>query len=371
MFLLIKKGAVFIELKRKPAELLLRGTCGFLAVFTLFMLTLSLIFSFGGDAPSLFGKNIYIVKTGSVEFLKPGTAILTSVVPAEEILQGNIVVFKNSENKTGIAEIVSSELSENVYGFKAVSERGIDITLTQSQIVGKAMHYSDIIGGLVGFAKSPAGVLVIAVLPCLIILVYEGSKSFFAAARSRGEVPPVKKQDEVPTYIPRQKVSAAISAYSKTESLEPADYALNGRDEKEYPFFKPPKQDVKPEKAPQVKKPVPLSQKRLNDAIAEVNSRKAPKGGQIAVNAYGGYEPAKANEPVISLNPKPAISQTREINTSAEKENVKRYTPKKNALPRTSQTGGVPRLDQLLKEDESENTRYNIADILFSLDNKK
>ena len=356
------KELIRIELKRKPAELLIRGLCGFLALFTLFLLTLSLIFTFGGDAPSLFGRNVYIVRTDRVEELKPGTALITARVHPEELQVGNIIIFKNSEDRKGIAEITSAQESEGVFRFNAVSERGTEMLLTESQIVGKATQYSDILGGLIGFAKSPAGVMVIAVIPCVAILIYEGSKAIFAGiAKGRGQVIPVKKQDENPTYIPRQKMSAAINAYTKTENSTNDDEDYDDNDDLEFfaleekeeaPLFKPPvsKPPVKGV-VRERERPMPLSQKRLNDAIAEVKAKRT-----TAISKTGELGDLKEVEAK-------GLSAT---------ENIRRYTPKKSSAVRLSQTASIPSLDRLLMEDDpdTENTRYDINDILFTIDKK-
>jgi len=370
------------------------------------LLTLSLIFSFGGDAPSLFGKNIYIVKTDAVEDLQPGTALITSKVPFEQITEGDIVVFQNSDNRAGIAEIVSTRYNDNVYGFSAISERGTEITLTQSQIVGKATHYSSFLGALISFVKSPAGVLVIAVIPCVIILIYEAAKSAFTSAgkgRREKEITPVKKQDEIPTYIPRQKMSAAISAYSKTEAIPDFSDFSDSKDdgykdsyaeklalraetanekrqkdiiEKDnYPLFKSPTSKSVNVNSAKSEKPrsAPLSQKRLNEAIAAVNAQKGVRSpGLAGLEDTGDFNTSDISQIVRTVQ----AEQSAQAKVSSEPitENVRQYMPKKSVGARISQTSAIPNLDRLLRdEDETdgENTRYNLEDILFSVDKKR
>ncbi|MCL2638129.1 MAG: hypothetical protein FWD48_07115 [Oscillospiraceae bacterium] len=386
-----------IELKRKPAELLIRAVCAFLAVFTLFLLTMSLIFSFGGDAPSLFGRNIYIVKTDTVEFLKAGTALFTRAVPFNEIHPGDIVVFNGIDSsKAGLAEIESVTESDNVYKFEAIGESGAEITLTGSQIVGRATHFSDFLGGLINFAKSAAGVLVIAVVPCMIILIFEGSKAVLGIFKKSDEIKPVKKQDEIPTYVPRQKISgrAAVKEEPKEDSIED-DYSkmlaeIAEKDaafakEDDFPLFKQPASKAininKPDAPRPAPKTPPLSQKRLNQAIAEVNARKAPENtGRITDQ----FPFDKEDEPeVVTITPTGSdnsatyeVGSLREIKAAPApaNENVKKYTPKKNTpAQRAVQATSTPSLDRLLREDdpEVENARYNIEDILFSIDKKK
>jgi hypothetical protein len=360
--------------------------CGFLALFTLFLLTLSLIFSFGGDAPSLFGRNVYIVKTDRVDFLRTGTALITTAVHPEEIEPGDIVIFRNSENRKGIAEIVSSQVSESVFRFNAVSERGTEMILSESQVVGKAVQYSNFFGALIRFAKSPIGVMIIAVIPCIAILLYEGSKSFFGTRRE-GQVVPVRKQDENPTYIPRQKMSAAINAYSKTDKNGADDFSDTGSldfegdyfdDGKEnFPLFelpaaKLPKAEAKSLPAPKVASRAasfgaPLSQKRLNDAIAEVNARKETATGLLTVD-FPFINQSNLDSKTGELSSLKEVTAKKTPATEA----IKRYTPKKSTnsrnAQRTTPTASIPSLDKLLREDDPdiENARYNIEDILYS-----
>ena len=359
-----------IEIKRTPGELLIRGLCALLALFTLFLLTLSLVFTFGGDAPNLFGKNIYIVKTDAIEALKPGSALFTTKISPDEIIEGDIVVFKSAENLAGIAEIVSIRFSDNVFGFTAVSERGVDLTLTQSQIVGKATKYSNFFGGLISFAKSPAGVMVIAVIPCLIILIYEGSKYIFMTLRKNDEITPVKKQDEVPTYIPRQKISAAMNAYTKAEGFASEPLREPESEPEDYPLFTPPYGKPKPKPAAPAPAPapaLPLSQKKLNRAIAEVNARKTAFPFDSDEN--------KSVESTAEIS---EISEIAKIPAVSEKsESLKSYVPKKKPESRSgrqfAQTSSMPSLDKLLRDDDGENegAGYSIEDILYSYDRNK
>jgi hypothetical protein len=360
------------------------------------MLTMSLFFTFGGDAPSLFGRNIYIVKTDAVEFLKPGTALFTRTVPYNEIHPGDIVVFKEPENnKAGLAEIETVRQSDNVYIFEAIGESGAEITLMGSHIIGRATQYSDFFGVLISFAKSAAGVMVIAVIPCMIILIYEASKAFFGVLKKSGGVRPVKKQNEIPTYVPRQKISNKRVKEEPEDTVEDdygrmlaeiaeKDAALEMEDD--LPLFKQPASKVisvnKPA-PPNPKPPMPLSQKRLNQAIAEVNARKTPEG--FNTGRITDHFPFDKEDEVVTITPTGSdnsatyeVGSLREIKANPVSapavENVKRYNPKKNTpAQRAAQTTSIPSLDRLLREDdpEVENVRYDIEDILFSIDKKK
>lgn len=366
-----------LELKNKPLDIILRACSVLLALTALFLITISVIFTFGGDAPNIFGKNIYIVKTDAFDLIKSGDAVLTSEVSFGEILPGNIVIYQNSEKQCGIAEIQTAGITDGVYGFTALSERGVEIKLSQSQIIGKAMQFSGFLGGLITFAKSPSGVLIAAVLPCLAVLIVEAVKALTAYFNKGKDVSPVKKQDEVPTFVPRQKVlpqkfgggqepilkvNAAINSYKDNEPVE-NDFTKTA-EEKEYPLFTPPKSGrinsdrYKPPQNTNIhknEKPYPVSQKRLNEVIAETNASRGTN---------------KAADSTAELTD---IKRTAIGNTASLSETVRRYIPKKTPPAQNAATATLPRLDQLLNDDEnndSENIRYDIADILSSLEKK-
>lgn len=387
---------IYIELKRKPIEILTRGLCIFLAFFALFLIILSMIFSFGGDAPSIFGKNVYIVKTDAFDIIKKGDAVLTSEVPPEEITNGNIIIFQNSEKKRGIAEIHNVTELDGVFTFSAKSEQGNTLTISQGQIIGKAMQFSGFLGTLITFAVSPSGVLVIAVIPCISILLYEFVKFLLSFLNKEQDIEPVKKQNEVPTFIPRQKLNKAVSAYSKTNETISVDskrenknnksefdlgehLSINGsvkpidKDSDDYPLFIAPKANVRGPRSTTVpltpeeirnQRARPLSQKRLNDVIAQTKTGNLPSS---AANESEPFSPPIAGNDITNTAEIKDISKTPLNNKSTSTEIVRRYTPKKGS----SSTATIPRLDQLLRDDsDAENIRYDIGDILSSLEKK-
>ena len=270
---------------------------------TVFLLLISVIFGFGGDAPSLFGMNVYVVRTDAFDVIKNGSAVMTSRVPSEKLSPGNIVIYKNSDNRMGLAEIRFAEVRDNVYSYSAMSERGSELTLSEGQIVGKAMQYSDFLGALIRFAKSTVGVAVIAVLPCLSLLILEASRGLRAryAPPKESKVDAVKKQDEIPTFVPRPK--AAIKAYSDAQNGVPGNAAAVSKGD--YPLFLLGQADAASEKKPLTEterraleaakriKQRPVSQKRLNEVIEQTKN----KGVKTVTTVLDVVKPAPAPAP--------------------------------------------------------------------------
>ena len=276
-----------MELKNKISQIILRVICGIFLVAAIFLGSVAAFYSIGGGAPNIFGKYLYLVKTDAFDLLNNGTALIAEEVDAYEIQPWNIVIFTLENGAPALAEIRSSELSDGVYSFTAVTENGTEIVLSQSQIMAKGMTYSDFWGAVISFAASPVGVMLVAVLPCLIIIVIEITK-FIRKTMPQPEIETVKKQLETPTYTPDTGRAGAMSAY-KAGSLDDSIGIYDGQNRRtsvdrtdvleisnqpETPLFL---RQQRPAPKPQTKRSdpaMPLSQKKLNAAIAAAKAER-------------------------------------------------------------------------------------------------
>lgn len=281
-----------MELKRKVKKVILCIICGIFLVTALFLGTIAAVYSVSGGTPNIFGSYLYLVKTDAFNELKSGTALVAKEVHASEIQPWAIVIFNLENGKPALAEVRSSELADGVYSFEAVTENGAEITLSQSQIVAKGTSYSDIWGAVISFVVSPLGVLLIAVVPCLIIIIVEIAK-FINNTLPQPEIETVKKQLEVPTYSPDSGRAGAMNAYrANNASLDdsiglydaqvrrsPSIERIDRTDVLEIPsqeaplFLGPKRKPVTIQKRPN-EQAMPLSQKKLNEAIAAAKAER-------------------------------------------------------------------------------------------------
>ena len=100
-----------------------------------------------------------------------------------------------------------------------LTENNSEITLTQSQVVAKGMSYSDILGMLIRFAVSPFGMMIVAIVPCIIIIILEIVK-FAGKIMPQPEVETIKKQYEVPTYVPDADKTPRLERRGKAEAAK-------------------------------------------------------------------------------------------------------------------------------------------------------
>ncbi len=312
-FAFVKRGTKKMSPKNKIFNIILKVICAAFLVLALFLSVTAIVYAAGDGTPNIFGSNVYLIKSDLVfddgntvfEDLKKGTALMGKQVAFSEIEQGNIVIFRLENGKPALAKVERSDLLDGVYSFDAITESGAAITLSQSQIVAKGMSYSYFWGALISFAVSPVGMLLIAIAPSLIIVALEIVK-YAARIMPAPEIETVKKQYEVPTYVPdaniptreRRGTAEAAKAY-RTASLdssigiydtgssdvatgrkstpdpknEYAELAAARSRQQPNPLFTAPTRSQKQTQQPvKQRSTMPLSQKKLNEAIEETKA---------------------------------------------------------------------------------------------------
>jgi hypothetical protein len=264
-----------------------------MALVTVFMVTVAIIFSSAAGSPAteFFGRNLYLVRGTAFDLIRAPSIVIGAKTDPAELGAGDIVIFTaENSNRKSIGEIVEAteESAENstdeeiaVKQFSIRDESGAVHTVPEQGIISKAVQTSRAFGIIINFAASPAGLLVIAVIPCLSIILWEVLKPILRKIQDKKEVPTVNKQDEVPTFIPPNtdleietvsaekigeksgKSAAALEAYKKTLKI------TSTQEIAETPelFTEAHKRAEKP------KKKKPLSSVKLAEVIATVNSQ--------------------------------------------------------------------------------------------------
>jgi len=256
-------------IRKKTAEILLFTLCAAAAVITLFLAVTAVVFS--KDVPNIFGKSVYLVKTDAFELIKSPSAVIAEKTAPELISPGNIVIFTIENGGKAIGEVRAKAESEGVTYMTVADENGKEHIVADSSIAAKAVKTSVFWGVVINFATKPAGLLVIAVLPCAAILAAEAIKPLIMKKQLEEKIAPVNKQDETPTFVPKKTAppkplnkAAAVAAYkSETEKSEKP----NSQEQKATPPFA---SDFKPVKKPA--KPEPPTSVKLAQTISLVKS---------------------------------------------------------------------------------------------------
>ena len=359
-----------------------------LLIATVFLLAAALLFR-GGSAPALFGHYVFLSETDAFSAVKKGSALIVDPVEPDQIAPGNIIIFTDEQGDDRIGEVQEAAADEGIYTFTVRTDIESSVTVGQSHIVGKGMYYSEFIGGLVSFATSPAGVCLIAILPCAAFVIFE-IVGIIKRRAPLPEVDTVKKQYETPTYVPPAR------------NAEPDD-----DEEDDRPAFSPDRRRLveaaglftpakKPEPAP-APKPVeraPISGRDIDKLIKETKARherdgfssaekpekaparsnepeQRPNGRAAAVAAYRANSEERPEIEITPEDERPREIRKETVEKPRERveENVKQYIP-----PKVKYVPRVNRLDSLLREDsiDSDNDgSLDINDILKNIEAKK
>jgi len=166
-----------IIVQKKTSQIILIAVCAFMFLLTIFLITLSFMFSGGKNANDVFGKNLYLVKTDAFELITAPSAVIGEKVVFATLAAGDIVIFKSETGNMSIGEIVEkgSAEADAVY-FLITDEAGNKNTVAQADIISKAVQTSRVLGVIIAFVTSPSGVLVIAVVPCIALVLFEGER---------------------------------------------------------------------------------------------------------------------------------------------------------------------------------------------------
>lgn len=137
------------------------------------------IFKDANTAPNMFGYRVYIMNGEGMEpRIEQGAAVFVKegVTPNE----GNVILC-NIDGRlavvgyVGTQEVVGSDgTTETRYLVKYDKSDADEVWgIGQNDIIGVAKTYSSFFGSIVNFASSKTGMLLIVILPCALLMIYE------------------------------------------------------------------------------------------------------------------------------------------------------------------------------------------------------
>ena len=129
---------------------------------------------------SLFGIRIFVVKSGSMEpAIKTGSLVIDKV--NDEYNIGDIVTFHDStDSSLTITHRIAEKTTQNnvtMYETKGDANNTNDsLLLSGDRIIGKERFTIPLLGYLVGFARTPLGLMILIVIPATILIYEEVNK---------------------------------------------------------------------------------------------------------------------------------------------------------------------------------------------------
>ncbi|KKQ02045.1 MAG: Type I signal peptidase [Candidatus Roizmanbacteria bacterium GW2011_GWA2_36_23] len=141
---------------------------------------LLVIFTLGSNTNMLGGYKSFLVQSGSME----PTIMIGDIIISHKQYQYNkndVVTFMNADQRVVTHRIIEASVSKDKTSFitKGDANRSEDSDLiTDENIIGKVIFIIPKLGYLVGFIKTPIGLVVFMVLPALALIVNELVKIF-------------------------------------------------------------------------------------------------------------------------------------------------------------------------------------------------
>ncbi len=402
--------------------------CVMLFVLCVFMLAVSVTFGSEGLVGA-FGYNLYLCGHSDFEGLSSGAAVIVEQCEPYDLTEGNLILYTASDNPNSsdsgepiLAYLEAYEMSDGVYTLTVSDANGIQSRISERALVGKAGWSSPALGMIISFIISPWGVCVMAVLPCLALILYSVLKAA-ADDRPLPEVVPQLKNSP-----PEEKAPAAAlgvkadgnAQYTRTTSAKPSQtadsvlFTYNGA-RKSPAAMKPSAPAQSPKTAPAAMKPSapapePPTDKPKSDSAQQgavpasvaarryldnaVGAQKKPAStAPKAVEAAAKVSAATAELPQIPKKKKsdaffaqssapqigrPADPRSRaviELEDALASAHDKKEQPKKNAEPtgrRSADIIAAKARGELTAEDDDsrDRSRYEVDDILAGIDRR-
>ena len=209
------KGVFFINLGKKILRVIGYVFCAVLMLLCILLIIAALIFG-SRETVNVFGFNIYMVQTDTVSTAPKDSAVIVRKCSAFELDKGNLALYTNTdENKTpALGYVRDIEMADGKY-FVTVFSNDAETKFSESEFIGRAEYSSLALGKTISFIKTPWGVLCLAVIPCIVLIIYDILRAAAAEMPPPEVVPQVKNGDGGVEDENGQLLNAARTAGSK------------------------------------------------------------------------------------------------------------------------------------------------------------
>ena len=182
-------------------------------IVLLITLLISVLAFKDSTSTSFFGQNFALVNTSEMGSTIPeGSAVMAKAKDSYNIK--DIVLYRAHDDQMRIHRIVDKIEQEDGISFvvKGDSSASVARQISPDQIISNVRYYSSPLGAFLRFATSLKGMFLIAVIPCIFLILIEFAK--------------LLRPD--PVFIPYPSIGQAIEAnsYDIDEEAEPESVAV-------------------------------------------------------------------------------------------------------------------------------------------------
>ncbi len=392
------------------------AVCILLFVLCVFMVIVSAMFGADGLVDA-FGYNLYLCEESAFEGVAAGSAVVVEQCEPYDLTVDTLILYRTGTGEDAVHVLGYTETvahKDGVYSLTVSDANNERVLISEGDFIGRAGWSSPALGKIISFSTSPWGIIVMAVLPCLALIIYSVIKGIADDQPLPEVVPQVKNAErEEPKPAPGLSVkadgNAEYSRSSNNKAARTADSVLFTYSGKKSPAAMKP--DTATER-PAASRPAPAKSAPANPAAAE-NPKPANSGGvpsSVAARKYidnaTAAKPAqsktaptkvsdstaelpqlpkkKKNDAFFTQSSAPQIgrqrpsAQTRaviDLEDALATANDKRESSKRaadTASRRSADILAAKRRDELMAEDDDtrDKNRYDVDDILAGLDRR-
>lgn len=189
------KGVFFINLGKKILRICGYVVCGALMLLCVLLIIAALVFG-SRETVNVFGFNIYMVQSSNISTAPKDSAVIVRKCSAFELNKGNLVLYvKDGGNETPDLGYVRDIETEDGTYFVTVVADGNETRFSDSDLIGRAEYSSTALGKTIAFIGTPWGVFFLAVIPCVVLIIYDILRAAAAKLPPPEVVPQIKNGD--------------------------------------------------------------------------------------------------------------------------------------------------------------------------------
>ncbi|NLX90201.1 MAG: signal peptidase I [Firmicutes bacterium] len=175
----------------------------FLAVLVFLMVQQNIT----GEDPSLWGRQLYIVGSNSMNpALHKGSLLFVQPMDPQNVAAGDIITFQSAAGNGELIthRVVSVHAGEEGLSFTTrgdANEINDTIPVPAQNIIGKVEYYLPAVGYLISFAGTRTGLLSMIIIPAILLIIFELCSLFKIRAQMK------KREIKIPIpSLPEQLV---------------------------------------------------------------------------------------------------------------------------------------------------------------------
>lgn len=218
------KEVFFINSGKKIARVIGLTVASLLGVIFLLMVISAAAFGSAGTV-GVFGFNLFICDSSDYDSIPAGSAVISTSCAPYDLEEGNLVLYTTDpEDKNAplaMGYYADFKMTDGVYYLHLVNNSDSTV-ISEDALIGKAGWCSPFLGAFIRFVRTPWGVLVMAVIPCALLILFDVLRVKTYEKPIPEVIPQVKNQDDRPAQPQLTVGESGGASYKRNPSGKPS-----------------------------------------------------------------------------------------------------------------------------------------------------